>query len=96
MSSYDFKWWAAAPAPVDVLPGSDDRVTRITQLAGVTKDPAGSSSAFPPTLTEHQPSRAGAHQQPAPVLSLVNVEDETKTCAFPMKLLDNEVSFRPI
>lgn len=89
MSSYDFKWWAAAPAPVDVLPGSDDRVTRITQLAGVTKDPAGSSSAFPPTLTEHQPSRAGARHQPAPVLSL---EDETKTSAFPMKLLDSDVS----
>ncbi|KAI9514635.1 hypothetical protein NQZ68_031522 [Dissostichus eleginoides] len=38
---------AGTPAPANVLPGSDDKVTRITQLAGVTKDPAGSSPASP-------------------------------------------------
>lgn len=46
--SSDLKRRAMTPTPADALPGSDDRVTRITQLAGVTKDPAGSSSASPP------------------------------------------------
>lgn len=64
--SYDLKRRAMTPTPADVLPGSDDRVTRITQLAGVTKDPAGSSSASPPppTLTPHQPPQAGARLLP--------------------------------
>lgn len=47
--SYDLKWRAPTPAPADLLPGSKDKVTRITQLAGVTKDPAGFSPASPNT-----------------------------------------------
>lgn len=56
--SYDFKWRAATPAPADALPVSDVRVTRITQLVGVTKDPAGSSAASPnPNRTSATTSR---------------------------------------
>lgn len=58
-SSYDLKRRAAIPAPADVLAGSDVRVTRITQLAGVTKDPAGSSPASPnPDRTSASTGRA--------------------------------------
>lgn len=56
--SYDFKWRAATPALADALPVSNVRVTRITQLAGVTKDPAGFSAASPnPNRTSATTSR---------------------------------------